>query len=240
MIAVPSPDAAAAGALALFVHQCLEALVVDAETALGDELAGQVVGESIGVVELEGILGGDPRRACVSGLAEQPIEELAAAIERVAEALLLVVDPAHDRLALGAQCRVGGGQQLDRTLGEAPQVGRLEAEHPALVDRPAHDPAQHVAAALVRGDDAVGDQLDRAADVIGDDPHRPGRGRVVTAVGTTGELRAEIDERVAADRCRRRTRRPAGSPPSARGRGRCRCSWPAARSASRPHAGRMR
>ena len=53
--------------------------------------------------------------------------------------------------------------QLDRALGEAAQIRRLEAEHAALLDRAAHDPAQDVAAVLVRGHDAVGDQEGRAA-----------------------------------------------------------------------------
>ena len=128
-------------------------------------------------------------------LVDQPVEELAAAVERAAEALLLGADPAHDRVALGRQRRVDRREHLDRALGEAAEVGRLEAEHAPLVDGAAHDPPQHVAAALVRGDDAVGDQLDRAADVVGDDPHRPGRGRVVGAVGAAGELGGEVDER---------------------------------------------
>ena len=187
--------AAAAGPLALLLHQLLESLVVDAEPALGDQLAGQVVGEAVGVVELEGVLGGDPRGAGGERVGDQPVEELAAAVEGAAEALLLGADPAHDRLPLRRQRRVDGGEQLDRPLGEAAEVGRFEAEDAALVDGPAHDPPQHVAAALVRGDDAVADQLDRAADVVGDDPHRPGRGGIVAAVGPPGELDREVDER---------------------------------------------
>ena len=42
------------------------------------------------------------------------------------------------------------------------------AEHEAVANRAAHDPAQHVAAAFVRGLHAVGDQERRGANVIGD------------------------------------------------------------------------
>ena len=83
---------------------------------------------------------------------------------------------------------------LDRPLGEPAQVRRLEPEHPALLDRAAHDPAQDVAAVLVRGHDAVGDQVDHAARVVGDDPHRPGRLRV-GAVWRARELLGELDQR---------------------------------------------
>ena len=91
-------------------------------------------------------------------LGDQAVEQLGAAVERAAEALLLVADPAHDRLAARHELRMGVGGDLDRALGEAAEVGRLEAEHAALLDRAAHDPAQDVAAVLVRGHDAVGDQ----------------------------------------------------------------------------------
>ena len=46
----------------------------------------------------------------------------------------------------------------------------LPAEQPHRPDRPAHDPAQHVAAALVGRRDAVADEHQRGADVVGDHP----------------------------------------------------------------------
>ena len=51
---------AGAGPLALLLHQLLEAAVVDREALLGEQLLGQVVGEAVGVVELEGVRGVDP------------------------------------------------------------------------------------------------------------------------------------------------------------------------------------
>ena len=93
---------AAAGPLALLLHQLLEAAVVDREALLGEQLLGQVVGEAEGVVELEGVLGVDPRGPLPLRLGDQLLEQLGAALEGAAEALLLVGDPALDRLALGA------------------------------------------------------------------------------------------------------------------------------------------
>ena len=50
----------------------------------------------------------------------------------------------------------------------------------------AHDPAQHIAAALVRGQDAVGDQERRRAQVVGDHPVVDAAGTVGSAVGDVG------------------------------------------------------
>ena len=78
------------GARALLLHQLLEALVVYREPLLGEQLLGQVVGEAVGVVELEGVLRVDPGGAVLVRMADQVREHLRAALERAAEALLLV------------------------------------------------------------------------------------------------------------------------------------------------------
>ena len=81
--------------LALLLHQLLEALVVDREALLGEQLLGQVVGEAIGVVELEGVLGIDPGGLDAFACSISSLEQLGAAVERAAEALLLVANPAQ-------------------------------------------------------------------------------------------------------------------------------------------------
>ena len=64
----------------------------------------------------------------------------------------------------------------------------------ALQDRPADDPAQHVAAVLVGRDDAVGDQERERAPVIGEHTQRL-VGRELLAVAPSRELLAERDQR---------------------------------------------
>ena len=64
----------------------------------------------------------------------------------------------------------------------------------ALAHRAAHDPAQHVAALLVRGHHAVGHQEGRAATVVGDHSERAG-GVGVLAPGAAGELLGEPHDR---------------------------------------------
>ncbi len=58
------------------------------------------------------------------------------------------------------------------TVDEPVEERLGQAEVLAVAHRAAHDLAQHVAAPLVRRDDAVGDQERRRADVVGDDAHR--------------------------------------------------------------------
>jgi hypothetical protein len=132
--------------------------------------------------------------ASIHDVSDQALEQLRAPLQGAAEALLLVVDPAGDRLALRRQLRVGLPHDLDRALGEAAEPGRLEAERAALLDCPPHDPAQDVAAVLVGGHDSVGDQEGAAARVVGDDPHRPGD-RAALVVGAPRHLLGEVDQR---------------------------------------------
>ena len=54
--------------------------------------------------------------------------------------------------------RVGGAHQVDDQADVLRQEAVLDADAVALLDRAAHDPAQHVAAVLVGGHDAVGDE----------------------------------------------------------------------------------
>jgi hypothetical protein len=163
------------GSFALLLHQRLEAGVVHRQSLFGEQLPREVIREAVGVVQLEGVLGVDPRGALLIGLGDQLREQFRSPIEGAPEALLLVPDPAQDGLALGLQVWIDPRQQRDRLVGKAVQVGRLQPEDPPLLDRPAHDPPQDVAAFLVRGDDAVGDQVDHPPRVVGEDPHRARR-----------------------------------------------------------------
>ena len=60
----------------------------------------------------------------------------------------------------------------DHDVGESRQVGRLEPDSLRLLDRSADDAAHHVAAALVRGGDAVRCEERHPAPVVGENPMR--------------------------------------------------------------------
>ena len=97
-----------------------------------------------------------------------------------------------DRVALLEQLGVSGAHRLRHDLDVACEEPGLDAEAAALEDRAAHDAPQHVAAVLVGGHDAVGDQ----------ERHRRARGRPGCAA--RGRLRVP-----------RRSGRPDSSSPSA-------------------------
>ena len=186
---------AAPGAAALGVHQFFEALVVDLETALADHLLGQVVREAEGVVELEGVGGRDPGLLLCDRLFDELVEQRRSAVEGPAEALFFRPHPAVDPFLLGLELRVRVTHHLDGPVGEVGEPVAFEAEHPALLDRAAHDPAQDVSAVFVRRHDAGGDQEAHAARMVGDDPHRAG-GRFVFAVLEAAPLLGELDQRL--------------------------------------------
>ena len=102
-------------------------------------------------------------------------------------------------LATESRCSCSSGyseaHQLGDALGVAPQEAGLELERAAaLENRAAHDPAQHVAAVLVGGHDAVGDQEGHRAGVVGEDPQRSVGGELLS-VAAAGKLLAERDQR---------------------------------------------
>ena len=77
------------------------------------------------------------------------------------------------------ELRIARAHLLDHDVGEPREIRRLEAHAPCLLDGAPHDPAHHVAAALVRGRHAVRGEEGHAAAVVGQDAMRLGRlGRV--------------------------------------------------------------
>ncbi len=57
-------------------------------------------------------------------------------------------------------------------VGDLPQEGLAEAQHAPVAHGPAHDPAQHVAAPLVRRRHPVGDEEGAGSRMVGDHLHR--------------------------------------------------------------------
>ena len=176
------------------VHQLLEAAVVHSETLVRQQLLGHLVWEAVGVVEAEGVLGRDLARALLPGALDDAGQDPLALLEGAPEVLLLRARPAMDRGRLGAELRVHVPHPLHHAVAELCDERPLDLEHLALADRAPQDPAQHVAAVLVRGHHPVGHQEGGGAAVIGQHAQRPG-GREVLPVAAARELLAELDQR---------------------------------------------
>ena len=115
---------------------------------------------------------------------------LRALLQRAAEALLLRLHPTVDEVALGDELRVRGAHDVDHDVDEPRHEARLDADVVALLDRPAHDPAQDVPAVLVGRHDAVGDEERHRARVVGQDAQR-----ALLGLGVRRELPAQRHER---------------------------------------------
>ena len=159
------PGGAGLGALAR--HGLIEALGVDGDTAAAERVLGEVEGKAVGIVEAKGgrarelVAGAEPGRLLV--------EEAEAARQGLLEAALLELQGLGDQRL--------GARQLGKHLAhlghqrrhQAPHQGLGAAHELGVAHGPAHDAAQHVAAALVRRRHPVGDEEGRGPQVVGDD-----------------------------------------------------------------------
>ena len=181
-----------AGALALLGHAGVKAGHVDLVACVLADLAREVDGEAVGVVQLEG--NGAGKLRALLELGKGGLELGLAGVEGGVEALLLGAQQAQDEGLVLGELRVHVGHEAHDLGGVGGQEDALDAEQAAVVDRAAQQAAQHVAAALVGGQDAVADHERDGAAVVGHDAHRA-VGRGVVAVGAAREALANADER---------------------------------------------
>ena len=162
-------------------HELAEALLVHCEAALAGELGRQLDREAVGRGQSEGVLGRDV------ALRRDLLEEPHPARERLREALLLAPQDIPDAALVLRELGVPGRHLLDDHVGEPPEV--VEADLARLLHRAAHDPPEDVAAALVRGRDAVADEERHPAPVVG--KHAVGLRRGL--VGVPGDPALRLD-----------------------------------------------
>ena len=158
---------ALAGALLLLLHCLVEGVHVNLVAAVARNLAREVNGEAVGVVQLEGNVAAQD--LTLAQLLQLCGKQDLARVQRAREALLLGVDDAVDEGLVLRQLRVDGAHEardLVRVLGEE---GTLDAHEAAVVHGAAEEAAQHVAATLVGGQDAVADHERDGAGVVGHD-----------------------------------------------------------------------
>ena len=143
---------------------------VERQTPLLDDLPGDLHREAVGVVQLEGHRAREHRAALVLGPGDRLFHQHQSLVEGAVEALFLGPDGAQDGLPPLHQFRVGPPHEVDGPLGEALQERRLHAGRAAEAGGAADDAAQHVAPALVAGQDAVGDEERHGPGMVGQHP----------------------------------------------------------------------
>ena len=172
-----------AGLALLLGHGGVEAGRVHPAPALAQGVLGEIERKAVGVVELEGGLAGQRRALGQAG--ELVLQQAQAPVQRAAEAVLLELEGLADQRIGPAELGESLAHLAHQLRHEAMHQRRVDAELVGVAHGPAHDPAQHIAAPLVRGQHAVGDQEAGRTQMIGDHavmdaprPVRIGRGRV--------------------------------------------------------------
>ncbi len=162
------PGLARLGLLAL--HRVGEGGLVDADAARLQRVLRQVQREAVGVVQREGDVAVE-HVALLQGRALL-VEDGKAAHQRLAEAGLFQPQRFLDQLLRAHQVGIGLAHLAHQRPDQAMHQRLFRTQQLRMAHRAAHDPAQHIAAALVRGQHAVGDQEGRGAQMVGDDAER--------------------------------------------------------------------
>ena len=182
-----------AGTGLLLVHLGIKALDIDRMASVLGDLDGEVDREPERIVQHE--CGGARKLLASSECRELLIEISATVVEGGGETLLLGLDDALDQADVLEQARVGVAHDVVHRVDEAAQERVLDAEQAAVEHGAAQQAAQHVSAALVAGEHAVGDEEVHGAGVVGDDAQGAGGpGIVVVHVGLAGDVLAQLDE----------------------------------------------
>ena len=174
---------------ALALHRVVERREIDADAARAQRVLREIERKAISVVEREGGLAVEHVALCQARALL--VEDREAALQRVAEAGLFQLERLGDQ-RLGADQLGIGLAHLARERGhQLPHQRFFGAEQFGMAHGAPHDAAEHIAAAFVRGQHAVGDQEGRRAQVIGD---HPVRGLVRPMGADPGQLRDVLDQ----------------------------------------------
>ena len=155
------------GALTLLGHFDVEGGLIHGKACFSGNFAGQVEGETEGIVQLEGLDAGQNLLMGLLQMAHHTGQNVQTSVNRAAKAQLLGTDDLLDIGLMLAQLGVTGLTGLDNRVHQFGQEGTVDAQHTAVAGSAAQQAAHNVAAALVGGQDAVRRHKDGGADVVG-------------------------------------------------------------------------
>ena len=141
---LPGPDA-------LGLHLGLEAGPVQGHALVLDHLLGEVHGEAVGVVELEGVAAGELGLPLGLVGVQELGENLQPAVDGFGKVLLLGADDLGDVVLLLPQVLVLALVLVDDGVDDLVEEGLVDPQELAVAGRPAEQPPQDVAPALVEG-----------------------------------------------------------------------------------------
>ena len=174
----------------LLGHRAVEARDLDPAPLLAQRVLRQVQREAVGVVKLERRLAGQVR--ALGQARDLVAQKPQPAIERLAETRLLAPQRLLDHRLSAGEFGVGRAHLPDQRGHQLVHHRVLGPQHVRVAHRAAHDPAQDVAAPLVRRHHPVGDQEAGRTQVVGDHAVVDLAGAVGVAVG---RMRRRLDQR---------------------------------------------
>ena len=175
---------------ALFIHGVGERSDIDADAARPERVLGEIERKAEGVVKRE--RGDAVEHVALLKVLARLLEDRKAAIERAAEPRLFEFQRLRDQRLGAMQFLIGLAHLAHQCRHQPPHQRILRPEQFRMPHGAAHDAAQHIAAALVRRQHAVGDEERRRAQMVGDDAVR----RFLLAIGIdAGQIGDRFDQR---------------------------------------------
>ena len=155
----------ASGARGFFLlrHRRIKAGHIHRHPTLTRHVLGEIQREAVGVVQAERSSAGDD---VVADAGRHLFENLHARIQRFGEALFFGQQGTLGGGAAFAQDRIGFAHQVIQRGDQFVEERLAHAQHPAVTQRTADNPAQHIAAAFVRRQHTIDNQESAGADVV--------------------------------------------------------------------------
>ena len=161
-----------AGLLLLLLHFDAEVLFIHQDTRFGRDFLGQIQRETERIVQLESIQTGQNlfltfQRGLFDAV-NQAAQDCHALINGLVEPLFLGADDLLDVIGVFFQFGIAGLVFMDNGIHQFGQERTVDAQHPAMAGSAAQQTAQHIAAALIRRQNAVADHKGGGTNVVGD------------------------------------------------------------------------
>ena len=157
-----------AGGFLLAGHGGIETVAVDPDIAHTQGVFGKVVRETVGIIELEG--GFAVEFGTLAHVSCRIVKQAQALVERAAELGFLPLEHFGNQRLPALQFRVCLTHLGDEFGHQAMHQRLARTQQMRMAHRAAHDAAQDVTAAFVRGQHTVGQQEAGRTQVIGDHP----------------------------------------------------------------------
>ena len=186
------------GSLTLLFHQGLEAFLVHSHPLLFHHFNGQIDGETVGVVQFESVGTGENFFTLFLMAPQHFIEDVHAAVNGFGEVLFLRADDFGDITLTLPQFGVVALVLMDNRITDRVQERLVDAQQLAMAGSAAQQTAQHIAAALIGGQNTVTNHKSSGADMVGDhaERHILGIGFAVVGMGDLADLVGDVHDGV--------------------------------------------